>query len=281
MSDLSQLLYGATVDFDGNTIGQVVSANGNFITRDTPQFNDCDNGVARVLTGRYAYGELNVQAVLNSGSAGDLSQLLLGSAFAFNSQACGQVISVGGTFLTRNTAEFSDCANDAKTVLVGTCSYGPINVQLVYDPTATTGVYAVLAGKAVNATPTGAAVFTLGDGMILTAATAVLTNLDLPGAGGDSDRLVTSLTAQPVSGSAWVISGTTGVFATLATAVVAADPTGTCTFTLDDGSKVEADVSVITRLDFPSAGSESDRVTQSLSIRPVNGGKWTFTGKAA
>jgi len=77
-----------------------------------------------------------------------------------------------------------------------------------------------------------------------------------------------------------VLTGT-AAFGTLATQLIDSTPATTCTFTWPDGSKIEADVGILTRLDFPTAGSESDRVVQSFSFRPTNGGKWTFTGKAA
>lgn len=280
MADLTQLLYGSTLAHGAVTVGQVISASGSSVARDAPSFGDCDNAAQSVKAGRYSYQELSVQAVWNSGSGADLSQLLRGSTFSFNAKAVGQVISVSGTAMTRNVPEFSDCDNDLKSALVGTYSWGPITVTAVYDPTATTGSYAVYLAKAVNATPTGAAVFTFGDTSVLTAATAILTNIDIPSAGGDSDRLVVSMTVQPVNASAWVQTVTTGDWSDLLALAVAADPDNTTTLTWADGSKLEADHSVVTRLDFPSAGSESDRVVQSLSIKPVSGGAWTFTGKA-
>lgn len=281
MADLTQLLYGSTLVHGAVTVGQVISASGNLVGRDAPSFGDCDNAVQSIKPGRYGYGELSVQAVFNSGSTGDLSQLLHGSTFSFATQAIGQVISVSGTCMTRTVPEFAACGNDLKAALVGTYAWGPVTVTAVYDPTATTGAYAVYAAKAINATPTGAAVFTFGDAAVLTAATAIVTSIDLPSAGGDSDRLVVSMTVQPVNGSAWALTGTTGAWADLLALAIAADPDNETTLTWADGSKIVGDHSVVTRLDFPSAGSESDRVVQSLSIKPVAGGTWAFTGKAA
>lgn len=280
MADLTQLLYGASLEHGSVTVGQVISASGSLVARDSPAFGDCDNAAQSIKVGRYGYGELSVQAVWNSGSGADLSQLLRGSTFSFATKAVGQVISVSGTCMTRSIPEFSDCDNDLKAALVGTYAWGPVTVTAVYDPTATTGAYAIHAAKAVNATPTGAAVFTFGDTSVLTAATAILTNIDIPSAGSDSDRLVVSMTVQPVNGSAWVQTVTTGDWADLLALAIASDPDNTTTLTWADGSVLEADHSVVTRLDFPSAGSESDRVVQSLSIRPVSGGAWSFTGKA-
>lgn len=278
MADLSQLLYGATVAIGATTIGQVIDASGSFYNRDAPAFGDCDNKVQAIKVGRYSYGELSVRTVCGD-TAGDASQLLLGSTFTWNSKLIGQLISIGGTFATRNTHEFSDCDHDAKTVLAGTYAYGPCNISAVYDPTATTGSFATWSSKAINATPTGSAILTLAKGYVLTGATSILTNLDIPGGGGPDDRLVIAATLQPVNGAAWVLTGT-GSFGTLATQMIAADPTTTCTLTWADGSKIKADVGILTRLDFPTAGSESDRVVQSFSFRPTNGGVWTYTGKA-
>ncbi|MDD4892036.1 MAG: hypothetical protein PHU85_19110, partial [Phycisphaerae bacterium] len=136
-----------------------------------------------------------------------LTQVLAGSTFIFDSVTVGQVTSVSGEILSRNAPDFGDCDKDVRVRKVGTFAYGAMTITAVYDPTGTTGSFTTLKTKAAART-VGTAKFTFEDGSYLESTSAAITNLSLPTAGGEEDRVMMTLTVRPVTDG-----GTAGAWA--------------------------------------------------------------------
>lgn len=278
MSDLSKLLYGAVAKFGttaGITIGKVIDASGNFGTRNAPEFTDCDNDVATLAVGQYAYGALTLRAACYT-TAAAAHQILRGATLAVGAETIGQILSVGGNVLTRNIVTVGDCDSYAQLHLAGGMRYGALNVTAVYDYL-DDGDYDDLLAILTSASPASTVTLTLNDSMILSSTSAMITNVDLPGASGPEGRLEYSVTFQPVNGGSWTVTGASN-YLSLLTKAIAADPTDDVELAFSSNSKLTASDAVITSLEAPTAGSPDDDVTFSVTLQPINGSAWTHVG---
>ena len=129
------------------------------------------------------------------------AQLLIGSTFAFGETTVGEVVSVSGTFVSRQKRAIVSCdsTNGMAENLQGTAEYGDLTIGCIYDPSAA-GAYDALATAAAAGTES-AGTFTYPDGTTVIASTSFLSNLGIPGAGDPNSECDVTLTVTPTA--AW------------------------------------------------------------------------------
>lgn len=77
MATNAQVFLGATLAFDGDTIGEIISASGTFMTRNKTAILTCDstNGVAEQLQGSATPGDLTFTCIYDPTASGAYDSL--------------------------------------------------------------------------------------------------------------------------------------------------------------------------------------------------------------
>ena len=131
------------------------------------------------------------------------AHMFLGSTLSFNSQTVGEVISVSGTFMTRNKTTILTCdsTNGVAEQLQGSGQPGDLTMTCIYDPT-NGGSYNDLM-TAIAAGTEAAITFTYPDGTTLVAASGCIMDLGIPAAGGPDGEITVDLTLAVLTATGW------------------------------------------------------------------------------
>lgn len=278
MSDLSTALKGLTVAFGSITLGKVLDASPSpIVSRPVDSFQDCLNDMDTLLHSPFAYGAINVRCACYLTSA-DIAQLLKGTTLSFNGSVLGQLISLGGTAMTRRTSQHPNCGEDQQTILYGGAQYGAMTASLVHDYNVA-GDFDNLMAKAIAAAPSAAIAVTLADTLAIACSAGYLTELHSPGGGSPRARVEHSLSLSPVDSGVWAVTGVSP-YKSLFDKAINAAPTDTVSFTYKSTAVLSTTSAVITSLDLPTAGNPEDEVTFGVTFQPVNKATWAHAGVA-
>jgi len=131
------------------------------------------------------------------------AEILLGTTLEYNSKTIGEVISAGGTFLSRNTTQVvsADSTNGVAEGITGIATPGTLDITCILDPTAAGG-YNTLAA-AIEAATEAAATFTMTGTDTISGTKVLVTSLDLPTAGGPDDAITCSFSLTCLDAGGW------------------------------------------------------------------------------
>jgi len=131
------------------------------------------------------------------------AEILLGSTLSYNSKTIGEVISAGGTFMTRNTTWVysADSTGGVGEGIAGVATPGTLDITCILDPTALGGYNTLSA--AIEAATEAAATFTMPGTDTLTGTKVHVSNLSMPTAGGPDDAITCSFSLTNLDAGGW------------------------------------------------------------------------------